>query len=350
MRAAVLHATGDLRVEERPDPECAPGHVVIEVILNGLCGTDATEWSRGPMMVPLSTRHPGSGHLGPTILGHEFIGNVVEAGHESADWLGARVASGAGVSCGTCSWCLRGRTNLCTGYYTLGLSTHGGLARYAAAPAGTLSRVPEGCLDVDAALAQPLAVGLHAVARAGVRPGDRVVLIGAGAIGAFVLAGLTGHDGPVTVIDVDGARLPLASELGATDVLQIDKDASPAELRSLVGAAADIVIECSGAPGSAGRALALADGGGSVLLVGLTKAPQELELGDLVLREIDVRGTVAHVCDVDLPAALALLAERPLAQKLVQEVIGLDDVVERGLDPLARGVAGGKILVAPHDG
>ena len=347
MHAAVLHAPHDLRVEERPDPLCAPDQVVIEVSLNGLCGTDATEWSKGPMMVPLATRHPGSGHLGPTILGHEFIGTVVEAGSEVTGWLGARVASGAGVSCGSCPACRNGRTNLCATYYTLGLSTHGGLAQYVAAPARTLTRVPDGLLDVDAALAQPLAVGLHAVARAGVRPGHHVVLLGAGAIGAFVLAGLSGHDGRVTVLDVDPARLDLASELGATDVHLIDRGVTPAELRASLASGADVVIECSGVPGSAARALALAERGGIVLLVGLTKAPQELELADLVLRELDVRGTVAHVCDVDLPAALALLESRPLSGQLVQEVIGLDDVVSRGLDPLARGTASGKVLVAP---
>ena len=112
-------------------------------------------------------------------------------GPGAESWTGRRVACGAGVSCGTCAWCLRGRTNLCAGYYTLGLSTHGGLARYAAAPASTLREIPDGCPDIEAALAQPLAVGLHGVARAGVQPGDTVVLLGAGAIGSFILAGLS---------------------------------------------------------------------------------------------------------------------------------------------------------------
>ena len=210
MRAAVLHAPHDLRVDDRPDPVCAPDGVVIAVSYNGLCGTDATEYTKGPMMVPLSVPHPGSGHVGPTTLGHEFIGTVVETGAEAREWRGARVASGAGVSCGHCAWCLRGRTNLCASYYTLGLSTHGGLAELVAAPASTLRRIPDACADLDAALAQPLAVGLHGVARAGVRPGDRVVVLGAGAIGSFILAGLRGHDGPVVALDIDAGRLRTA--------------------------------------------------------------------------------------------------------------------------------------------
>src|SRR3954469_22586239 len=77
MRAAVLHAPHDLRVEDRPEPEVGAGDVLVEVRLNGLCGTDATEYTKGPMMVPLTVPHRGSGHVGATILGHEFIGTVV---------------------------------------------------------------------------------------------------------------------------------------------------------------------------------------------------------------------------------------------------------------------------------
>jgi (R,R)-butanediol dehydrogenase/meso-butanediol dehydrogenase/diacetyl reductase len=322
---------------------------VIEVTYNGLCGTDATEYTKGPIMVPLSVAHPGSGHVGPTILGHEFVGTVVDVGADAAMWSGRRVASGAGVSCGACAWCVRGRTNLCARYYTLGLSTHGGLARFVAAPASTLREIPDGCADIEAALAQPLAVGLHGVTRSGVRSGDTVVVLGAGAIGSFLLAGLSGHDGPVVAMDVDPGRLETARVLGATETHLIDGDASAEDLRSLIPGGADVVIESSGAVGSAQRAFALAARGGSVLLVGLTKQPQPIELADLVLREIDVRTTVAHVCDADLPAALDLLTRRPLADIVVDRVMALEEVVA-GFERLASGAARGKIVVDPRHG
>src|SRR5689334_21387504 len=102
MRAGVLYNPGDLRVEERPEPEPGPGEVVVDVSFNGLCGTDATEFTKGPMMVPLQVPHSGSGHVGPTVLGHEFVGRVVSAAPGSEEWVGRRVASGAGVSCGRC--------------------------------------------------------------------------------------------------------------------------------------------------------------------------------------------------------------------------------------------------------
>jgi (R,R)-butanediol dehydrogenase / meso-butanediol dehydrogenase / diacetyl reductase len=350
VRAGVLHRPRDLRVEDRPDPEPRPGEVVVEVALNGLCGTDATEYAKGPMMVPLERPHPGSGHVGPTTLGHEFIGTVVEAPGEASSWLGRRVASGAGVSCGHCRWCRAGRTNLCAEYYTLGLSTHGGLAERVAVPASTLVAVPDGCRELDAALAQPLAVGLHAVDRAGIRPGDDVLVIGAGAIGSFILAGLAGHDGAVTVVDVDDHRLAAARALGATTTHRLERGATTDDLRSLLTAPPQVVIESSGAPGATANALAVAGRGGRVLLVGLVKTPQELVLSDVVLREVDIATTVAHVCANDLPRALDLLTRSSLAEVIGAHVVPLEDVVERGLEPLVDGSAGGKILVDPRRG
>lgn len=350
MLAGVLHMPGDLRVEEVADPVPSAGEVLVEVAYNGLCGTDATEYSKGPMMVPLTTPHPGSGHVGPTILGHEFVGRVVSAGAAAQEWVGKRVASGAGVSCGSCAWCVRGRTNLCQSYYTLGLSTHGGLAQRVCAPASTLAEIPSDLPDVEAALAQPLAVGLHAVTRSGAAPGETLVVMGAGAIGSFILAGLCGHDGEVVVVDIDAPRLVAAQELGATRTIQIEPGTSGAELASEIGRPVDLVIESAGAPGSATRALDLVMRGGRVLLVGLSKEPQELALAGVVLREIDIATTVAHVCATDLPRALDLLRERPLGSLLGVKEVPLEAVVEQGLRPLVAGTAGGKILVAPSRG
>jgi (R,R)-butanediol dehydrogenase / meso-butanediol dehydrogenase / diacetyl reductase len=350
VRAAVLYSPHDLRVEARPDPTCGPDDVIIEVAYNGLCGTDATEFAKGPMMVPLTTPHPGSGHVGPTILGHEFIGTVVETGDNARSMLTKRVACGAGVSCGACRWCRASRTNLCAGYYTLGLSTHGGLAELVSAPARICLQIPDGCADQDAALAQPLAVGIHSVRRSAVRPGDSVVLLGTGAIGSFICSALGGHDGPIIAIDIDDGRLRVATALGATQAHRIDRDATAAQVRDLLPAGADVVFETSGALGAAERAFALAARGGTVLLVGLNSTPQALNLAELVLREVNVRTTVAHVCDQDLPEALQLLSRRRLSTTLLDRVVPLEDVVAGGLGPLVAGTATGKILVDPRRG
>jgi (R,R)-butanediol dehydrogenase / meso-butanediol dehydrogenase / diacetyl reductase len=355
VKAAVLYNPHDLRVETRPDPACGPDDVIIEVTYNGLCGTDATEFAKGPMMVPLTTPHPGSGHVGPTILGHEFIGTVVEAGRDAGPLLGKRVACGAGVACGTCRWCRASRTNLCASYYTIGLSTHGALAEFVSAPARICLPIPDACADIDAALAQPLAVGIHAVRRSGVAPGESVVLLGAGAIGSFICCGLSDHDGPVIAVDIDERRLAVAGKLGAIQTLRIGRDTTTRELAerlsdALPAGPPDLVFETSGTLGSAERAFTLVARGGTVALVGLNPAPQALNFADIVLREINTRTTVAHICDSDLSEALGLLARRRLSEILLGGVVPLDDVVAAGFEPLVAGTATGKILVSPRHG
>ena len=113
MRAAVYHGARDVRVERLPRPRPGPGEVLLRVLRSGMCGTDATEWAAGPRTFPVARRHPVTGHLGPMVLGHEFVGEVVEAGDGALTPVGAVVASGAGVSCGRCDRCRQGRTNLC---------------------------------------------------------------------------------------------------------------------------------------------------------------------------------------------------------------------------------------------
>ncbi|CAB4560375.1 unannotated protein [freshwater metagenome] len=345
MWAAVLHEPGDLRIERVDIPDVGANDVKIAVSLNGLCGTDVTEYTKGPMMVPLHKPHPNSGHVGPTVLGHEFIGTVVEAGANAQHFLGKRVACGAGVACGECDRCTAGRTNLCRTYYTLGLSVHGGLAEFAVAPSSNCIPIPDGLPDEEAVLAQPLAVGIHTVRRAQIQPGQSIALIGLGAIGSFICAALKGHDGEVIALDVDESRLALARELGATSTHKLSMDETPQSLRSAFPQGIDVVFETAGVNGAAERAYGLATDGGTVVLVGLNKTPQPLALADIVLREINTVTTVAHVCSEDIPDALELLASRPLAGLLVDRTVALSDIVHGAFERLASGQATGKIIV-----
>lgn len=283
-------------------------------------------------------------------MGHEFIGTVVDAGAKARHRIGERIACGAGVSCGSCSRCRDGRTNLCASYYTLGLSTHGGLAQFAAAPSSTCVRIPDGVTDIDAGLAQPLAVGIHSVDRAGLRPGSTVVLLGVGAIGSFICAALEAHDGPVVAVDIDQKRLDVARSLGASATHLVEPDTSAASLKDLIPSGAQTVFETSGVMGAAERAYDLVDMGGDVVLVGLNKTPQPLQLAGIVLREVNTKTTVAHVCATDIPAALGILERVPMSGILPAAVIALEDVVSEGFEPLVAGSVSGKLLVDPRVG
>lgn len=348
MRAAVYHGAKDIRIEGRPVPAPGAGEVLLRVTRSGICGTDATEYLHGPGLFPVHSRHPASGHVGPMIMGHEFTGEVVGCGAGTEELAGRRLATGAGVSCGSCIWCRAGRTNLCADYWTLGLNADGGLCEYAVVPASTCVEIPADCPDDAAGLAQPLAVGLHAARRADAGPGDTVVLVGAGAIGSFILCGLASRKPDrIIALDIDDTRLATATALGATDVVNVAGEDSVALVHELTKGA-QIVIESSGASGCAQHAVRMAARGGRVLLVGLAHEPQALDLADATLREVDLLTTVAHVCQQDLPDALTLLADGGIADHLLDRVIGLDALVTDGLDALVAHRATGKILVDPR--
>lgn len=352
MRAAVYYGPHDIRVEQRPEPaDPGPGEVVLEVARASICGTDASEWAYGPRLVPLTTPHPATGKAGPVVLGHELVGRVVAAGPGvEGIAVGDRVVPGAGISCGACRWCRQGRTNLCARYYTIGLQVDGGLAEYCWSPASICRRVPDGVSDDAAAIAQPVAVALHALDRGRIGAGEAVLVIGVGGIGAFALAGAVGLGASqVIAVDVDDARLELARRLGATTVLDGRTADVAAEARALTGGdGVDAAVECAGAPGAVQSAVSAARRGGRVVMVGLPKAPPAIDTTDASLREVDLVATLAHVCDADLPRALDLLATSPLAPVVTDRVIGLDDVVPEGIQLLAEGRASGKIVVDPR--
>jgi 2-desacetyl-2-hydroxyethyl bacteriochlorophyllide A dehydrogenase len=340
VRAAVFHGPHDVRIESVADPTAPAGdEVVLEVLRAAICGTDASEWDHGPILC-----RPG------VVLGHEFVGRVVARGDRASLDIGDRVVSGAGISCGHCRWCLAGRTNLCAEYRTLGLQVNGGLAEFVTSPSAICRPVPPSCDDDAAAMAQPVAVALHALSRVALSADESVAVIGTGGIGSFVVAGASRRaaDGRVVAIDIDDDRLATATALGAREVVNpADNDLADVLLELTNGIGFDVVIEASGAPHAPGAAIAGVRRGGRVLLVGLHGAPRPIALTAMILREVDIFTTVAHVCDADIPAALELLAESDVAAVTAGPTIALDALVEEGLRPLAERRAGGKILVAP---
>jgi (R,R)-butanediol dehydrogenase/meso-butanediol dehydrogenase/diacetyl reductase len=330
----VFRAPGDVRIEsvaEPPPP--GPGELLIKVTKAALCGTDSAEWDHGPLLA-----RP------PVVLGHEFTGQVVAG---DAFPAGTRVVSGAGVSCGRCEWCAAGRTNLCARYQTLGLHRDGGLAELVLSPASICRAVPDGLDDTGAAMAQPLAVAMHAARRGRVQPGLSCAVIGAGGIGAFIVAAAVALGAaPLIAVDVADGRLSTAARVGATHTVNAERLDAAAEVLAVTGRqGAHVVIEASGAPASPAAALAMARRGGTVVIVGLQHAPAGLDLFSLSTREVDLRGTLAHVCGEDLAEAVSVLAGTPLAGAVLGDVIPLADLVEGGLRPLAERKAHGKIVV-----
>lgn len=337
MRAAVLHARGDLRVEERPVPVPGPGEVLVRVSVCGVCGTDAVEFDRGLLSTP------------PVILGHEFAGVVERLGEGVTEPpVGARVVCGAGISCGECRQCRRGRTNLCDTYRTAGLQVDGGLAGFVAVPAGILLDVSESPLSDDTlALAQPMSIAVHVVRRSGLRAGDEAVIVGVGGIGSFIVVAAAATGARVTAVARDPQRLELAARLGATDGILAGGMPLADALRER-GVAPDVLFEVSASAEALAEVLAAAPRGAVIVPVGVQKEPASVNLRVWTLGEYSVVGSVAHVFADDMPEAVRLLGTREDWSDVAGEVIPLERLLDAGLRPMLTGHASQvKTLVDP---
>ena len=256
MKAAVLHAPGDLRVEAVPEPAPGPGEVVLEIGAALSCGTDVKSVARG---------HPSIADY-PSRLGHEFAG-VVRAVGEGIGHVapGDRVFCGNSAPCGVCRPCRRGRESLCEDLeYLLG-----GFAEQVLVPkriaAKNLHRVPDG-LDLRvAALAEPLGCVVHALDRVDVAEGDRAVVLGAGSLGLMHCALLASSGAQVIVLDPHPERLSAAVRFGAGGTARAER--GPTDVERVPGGA-DLVVEAVGRPEAWELAVAMAAPGGTVSLFG----------------------------------------------------------------------------------
>jgi (R,R)-butanediol dehydrogenase/meso-butanediol dehydrogenase/diacetyl reductase len=349
MRAAVYHGRRDVRVETVPVPDPGPGEVLVEVLAAGICGTDAGEFAHGPAMFPVDRPHPVTGHVGPMVIGHEFAGRVVATGTGvEASWRGRLVASCGAITCGRCWQCARGRTNLCLSYAGVGLHRDGALAHYVATPVRTCEPVDELGLSADAAaLGQPMSIAVHARSRGRAEPGERALVLGVGGIGALLVYALARYGLDVTVVDPDPERVTLALRLGASRSAPADGD--PADLADAADGPLHLAFEASGLPAVTDTALAALPKGGRLVQVGMHERPTSVDLRRLTLTELELIGTNALVPDSDFPEALRLVAARREGwQDIAPTALSLDELVARGLEPLAAGNATAiKTLVDP---
>jgi 2-desacetyl-2-hydroxyethyl bacteriochlorophyllide A dehydrogenase len=346
MSALRWHARRDVRLQDIAIPEPAPHEVLIQVELCGICGTDVEEYRAGPIAISV----PGSSQAPPpVVLGHEVVGTVAGHGADvdaSALAAGTRVVPDVVVGCGRCWWCRRHQEGLCAAQTVRGLGLNGGLAQFMVADAATCVIVPPDVPVQAATFAEPAAVAVRAVRKAGDLAGATVLVIGAGTIGLLIAQVARAAGAHVIATDIDPARRALAAKLGADPA---EPDALAAHLdRRTQGRGADVVFECTGAPDQVSATLRHCRRGGSIILVGISNAAPTISLPDLVLGEKRLIGTAAHLWDEDVTTAVRLIASGtvdPLA--LPYRIVGLAEAA----DVIARpGRDGLKILVAPGAG
>ncbi|MCC7281727.1 MAG: L-idonate 5-dehydrogenase [Acetobacteraceae bacterium] len=337
--ACVLHAQRDLRIEQVALGTPGPGEVLLDIGAGGICGSDLHYWQDGGFGT-VRVREP-------IILGHEVAGTVAAVGPEVQGLApGERVALNPSNPCGACEYCRRGEPQHCLEMRFWGSAmrmphVQGGFRRHLVAPARQCVKVGEVVSIGEAAMSEPLAVALHAVAQAGEVRGRRALVTGFGPIGGVVLLALRhAGAGAVTVTDIVPEPLAIARRLGAAATVDVAADRQGLAAEERDKGRFDLAFECSGNPQALAQAIACVRPRGAIVQVGVggafdvpmnTVVAKELSLvgsfrfhpefalaaGLIGRREIDVRPLITATRKLaDAEAAFALAADRRAAMKV----------------------------------
>jgi L-idonate 5-dehydrogenase len=341
MRAVVVHGADDLRVDEVPDPTPGPGEVLVAMEWGGICGSDLAYWRHGRSGTAV-LKHP-------MVLGHEVAGRIAGLGTgvrglevgQPVTFQPAQL-----VGDGVLPDRLAGRTNLYPQVRYFGSAafdphTDGGFSELRAVRAEQVRPLPDGVSTRRGALAEPLAVALHAVGRVPDLRGRTVLVNGAGPIGSLVVAAARfAGAGTVIAADVAATSLIVAKAMGADAVVDASVDPLPQDV--------ELVFEASGAPAALGAVLRATAKGGTVVQVGnLPGTAATAVLGDLVTRELTWIGSYRF--SEEIGDAIAALAAGLDVDPLMTHTFGIDDAAEAMRVAGDRGTGSSKVMLRLGD-
>ncbi len=350
MRAVRLYDKHDVRVDKIPEPdEIGYGQVLVGPTFCGICGTDLHEYESGPIFTP-KIPNAYSGAVLPQILGHEFAAKVVAVGEgvESVK-AGDRVSIQPQIGPRYDYFGRRNLSYLGPKASVVGLSwPWGGMAERAIVNEYNTVRMPEEITDQQGALIEPAAVAVHAIDRAGLQPGNSILITGAGPIGALML--LAAQAAGVTKIFVSEPNPNRRKRIRIISSQAILLDPTTPgffdEIRNNTeeGVGVDAAIECAGNPRALSACIQAVRAQGVVVQVGLMGVKVEIDPFDLTMRDITLRGSLNYPLTI-WPRIFEMMRTGLFpAEKIVDDEISLEDVVERGfkklLDP-----TGGKLKI-----
>ncbi|NPV54973.1 MAG: NAD(P)-dependent alcohol dehydrogenase [Firmicutes bacterium] len=287
MKAAVLERPGVIKIEELDRPSPGPGEVLVRIKSVGVCGSDIHYYRHGRIGAYVVEK--------PIILGHESSGEVAEVGEGvSSLRVGDRVSLEPGIPCRKCVFCKTGRYNLCPDVVFMATPpVDGAFVEYVTFPEDFAFKLPDNVSFDEGALIEPLAVGVYASERAGVKPGLSAVVLGAGPIGLVTLQAAKAYGAsPVVVLDISDFRLNMARKLGADFVIDSrDTQAIEKVLDAVGGGGADLVFEAAGAIPTIQMTTKIAKRGGKVVFIGLSaKDMVDYNVVEVSSKELDVLG------------------------------------------------------------
>lgn len=290
MKALLYTKPNTFEYTDFDDPKAGPDEVLIRVKAAGICGSDV---------------HGATGETGrrlpPLIMGHEAAGIVEAAGANIRDFQpGDRVCFDSTVYCNRCDCCRKGLVNRCDKRQVLGVSTpqfkrHGAFAEFVTVPSWIVSKLPDDMTFEQAALLEPVSIGMHAANRADIQTGDTALVIGAGTIGLFVLqaAKLKGA-AKVIISDVDDFRLGVAADLGADVTVNPQKqDLLKVVEQQTAGTGVNVSFEVVGLEQTFGDAVKSLCMGGRAVAVGNIQPKAKFNLQQFIASELTVTGSYA---------------------------------------------------------
>ncbi|WP_251452918.1 alcohol dehydrogenase catalytic domain-containing protein [Microbacterium sp. Marseille-Q6648] len=343
MRAIVMDAVGQpLSVRDVPDPALPPGGVVVEVRATGLCRSDWHAWA-GHEDIAL-----------PHVPGHELAGVIVGVGAGVERWsLGDRVTVPFVCGCGRCEWCRTGQAQVCPDQEQPGFTHWGSFAELVALHAAdtNLVAIPDGVsFEAAAALGCRFATAYRALtARARVRAGEWVTVVGAGGVGLSTVMIARALGAHVVAVDRTSAALSVARALGAEHVVLADGADVPARVHDLIGGS-HISVDAVGSEQTSADAVLSLRRRGRHVQVGLLPSPTGLSgipMARAIAWELDILGSHGMAA-ADYPGMLALIESGDLRpQDLVEQVVGLQEAAAR-LPLLDRAAPAGMTMVDPR--
>ncbi len=312
---------------------CSPHEVIIAVECAAVCGSDLHAYEYLPNYHWMNV---------PVVLGHEFCGQIVEAGSAACFQVGARVMGESNLVCGHCHNCQQGKTHICLNNRMRGLHIDGVMSEYVLIEDKYLHLVPEAVSSAEAAAAQACTVSAHALFdRSNIKPCDTAVVMGPGIVGlaAAQLARLKGAANVIVVgRDSDAhTRLKLARQLGF-DTINVDKTDLRDGFKKIMGnRLADIIIECSGSPKAIISSLSILQKGGELLFVGIPPT-MEFPFSDAIRNEWNL--VMSYTSNwKNYEDTLTLIKEQKLVIKHLLEMYHIDHAEKAFLDALSQKVA-----------
>jgi len=279
-----VHAKPGIWMVDAPEPEFGHNDLLIKIRKTAICGTDMhiynwDEWSQNTIPVPM-------------IVGHEYVGEVVDMGQEVRGFAkGDRVSGEGHITCGHCRNCRAGRVHLCRNTIGVGVNRQGAFAEYLVIPAYNAFKIPDNISDDLAAIFDPFGNAVHTALSFNLT-GEDVLITGAGPIG-IMAAAVAKHVGArhVVVTDVNDYRLELASKMNATRTVNVAKESIQdvmAELGMTEGF--DVGMEMSGVPSAFTSMLENMNHGGKIAMLGIPPKDMAIDWNQVIFKGLELKG------------------------------------------------------------